>query len=558
MLGKRLKHAHRYQEIINAFLRNGFSYFIYRIGLSEKKSVKKKLQDSDNSMNLRSIGKRLRTLSQTLGTTFIKLGQIASTRRDIIPAEIVSELEQLQDQVEPFTFDKVRSIIETELGRPLEDLFSEFDPFPLATASIGQVHSALLPSGKRVAVKIQRPHIQPNVETDLEIMDDIARLMEARLSWAKRYQIRKIIGEFARTLRAELDYNAEGRNSERAALQFKDDPAVSIPSIHWDYTTKRVLTMDFVKGIKVNQLEKLDEGGYDRKLIAERLTHAILHQVLIEGFFHGDPHPGNIIILPDNVVSLMDFGMVGRLSEEMKFQFASLVMYLQRGKTEGIIKTLEEMDLISDETNMKDLRFDIDDLRVKYYDKPLSKLSLGNALNDLFSTAYRHQVRIPPELTILGKTILTIEAIVENLDPEFSIMKAAEPFGQQLFFERYNPKTAAKKTWSQFIDFAESLSELPKNIREVSTVIQKGKLKLDINVPELALFLKRLDKISNRLSFSIILLAFSIIMVGLIIGAALVGESSLLWRVPAIEIGSIVACLMFLLLIYTIIRSGRM
>jgi ubiquinone biosynthesis protein len=316
--------------------------------------------------------------------------------------------------------------------------------------------------------------------------------------------------------------------------------------------------MDFIQGIKINHYKQLDDEGYDRRQIAERLANSMLHQILIDGFYHGDPHPGNIIILPGNVVALMDFGMVGRLEEETKYQFASLVINLKRGSTNGLIKTLSDMGLLTDEIDMAPLRGDIDELRNKYYDIPLSQISLGGAVNDLFTVANRHQVQIPPEFTMLGKALLTMEAIVEGLDPNFSIMKAAEPFGERLFKERYNPKNIAKNVWNQFIESAEAIAELPKDIREVTGIIKKGKLRLDINIPELQVFLHKLDQISNRLSFSIILLAFSIIMVGLIIGSAIGGETLILWKIPVIEIGFVVATLMFLLMLYTIFRSGKM
>ena len=556
MFGKRMKHAQRYQEIINAFLKNGFGYFVYRLGLSENRASAE-IQPDEN-VNLRSMGERLRTILQSLGPTFIKLGQIASTRRDIVPEEIIRELEQLQDQVTPFSFDKVRAIVEGELGDLLENLFLEFNNEPLATASIGQVHLARLPSQEVVAIKVQRPDIAPNVETDLEILDDLARLMEARISWAKRYKIRRMIDEFARSLRTELDYHTEGRNGERVAKQFIGNQGIKIPAIYWEYSTKKVLTMDYIQGIKVNQYKRLEEEGYDLRIIAERLANAMLQQILIDGFFHGDPHPGNIVILPGNVVSFMDFGMVGRLEEGTKYQFASLVINLKRGSTSGLIKALSEMGLVTEETDMTALRFSIDELRGKYYDIPLSQLSLGEAVNDLFTVANQHNIQIPPEFTMLGKALLTMEAIVEGLDPDFSIMKAAEPFGEKLIKDRYNPKKIARNTWNQFVDSAEALAELPRDVKEVTGLIKKGKLRLDIKIPELQVFLHKLDQISNRLSFSIVLLAFSIIMTGLMIGSAIGGQSTLLWKIPAIEIGFIVAALMFLFMLFTIFRSGRM
>ncbi len=557
MFSRKIKHAQRYQEIINAFLRNGFSYLVYRLGLTDKSSSKK-LENAEINMNLRNIGEKLRNILQGLGPAFIKLGQIASTRRDLVPEEITKELEQLQDQVTSFSFRKVREIIEDELGDTLENLFQDFNETPIATASIGQVHIAHLLSGEPVAIKIQRPDIQPIVETDLEILDGLAKLMEAKLSWAKNYQIRKMIHEFTISLLDELDYNIEGRNGDRIAKQFKQNSFIHIPKIYWQFTTKKILTMEFIQGIKVSHYEQLDEEGYDRKLIAERLTQSMLHQILMEGFFHGDPHPGNIYVLPDNKISYLDFGMIGRLSDDMKYQFASLVINLQHGNTKGMIKTFSSMGLLSDETNLSSLKNELDSLKVNYYDIPLSEISLGSAITDIFTIAYHHQIQIPSDLMILGKTLLTLEGIIEKLDPNFSIMKAVEPFGVQLVRNRYNPKSIIKNSWTQIVETVEVLSELPKSLKEITSTIQKGKLRLDINVPELQLFLQRLDKISNRLSFSIILLAFSILMVGLIIASALTGHTTVLWRLPAIEIGSVIATLMFLFMLFSIFKSGKM
>ena len=526
LLGKRIKHAGRYQEIVNAFLRNGFSYFVYRLGLSNQISSKKQ-QESEKLMNKQTVGVKLRNILQGLGPTFIKLGQIASTRRDLIPKEIARELEQLQDNVVSFPFEQVREIIEKELGDTLENLFQDFSDVPI-------------------------------VETDLEILDDLARGMESKISWAKTYEIRKRINEFAKTLRAELDYFIEGRNCERIAQQFNFQPEIQIPQVHWKYTTKKVLTLDFVQGIKVSNIEKLEAEGYDRRLIADRITQSMLQQIFIEGFFHGDPLPGNIYILPENRIAYLDFGMVGRLNDDTKFHFSSMIIHLQRGNTDGLIKAISSMGMLSKETDMTSFYNEIDKLVMKYYDISFSKLRLGEAINDLLAVIYHHRIQIPSDLTFLAKTLIVLEGIIENLDPEFSIMKAAEPFGEKLFFLHYEPTTILKKSWRQWTENAHFLSQVPKNLRDLSKTIQNGDLHFKISVPELQLFLQRLDKISNRLAFSIILLAFSILMVGLIVGSAIADQANLLWQIPVIEIGSIVATLMFLFIIYSIYKSGRL
>ncbi|UQD53664.1 2-polyprenylphenol 6-hydroxylase [Bacillus methanolicus] len=557
MLGRRMKHAQRYQEIINAFLRNGLGYIVKDLGLSEVLPIPIKKVNANADLNPRRIGGRVRSCLQELGPTFIKMGQIASTRRDLIPEYITQELEKLQDRVPPFSFDQVRQIIEEELGESIETIFDEFHETPLAAASIGQVHYARLYSKESVAVKIQRPNIRNVIETDLEILEDLARLMELRMDWAKRYQLRDMIEEFAKSLRTELDYRTEGRNAEKIANQFTGNSTIRIPKIYWDYSTKKVLTMEYIEGVRVNDLKKMGEKGYNRKVIAERLAQSFFHQILIEGFFHGDPHPGNVLVLPGEVIALLDFGMMGRLNHDMKYQFASLVISLKRGNTDGIIKVVSRMGLIPEDIDMELLRQDIDDLKDKYYDVPLSQISIGEAINDLFTVAFHHRIRIPADLTILGKSLLTLEGVVESLDPEFSIMNVAEPFGERLMKDRFHPKKLAENAWSHIVEYSEIISDLPKKLREITSIMQQGKLRIEITIPELHLLLKKMDRISNRLSFSIVLLSFSIIMVGLIIGSSIGRQSTLLWEIPAIELGFIVATLMFLWLLFSIFRSGK-
>ncbi|VEF49108.1 ABC1 family protein [Bacillus freudenreichii] len=555
MFRRKLKHTQRYQEIINTFLKNGLSHFLFRIGVIDRS---KKAENSDVDLNLKDIGVRLRATLQDLGPTFIKLGQIASSRRDLIPEEVASELEKLQDDVVPFSYEEVHEIIELELGGSVDNLFQTFNQTPLATASIGQVHTAQLFTGEDVAVKVQRPDIQSVIETDLEILHDLARGIEKRMQWARRYRIREMIEEFSTSLRNELDYELEGRNGERIAQQFVKVPTIHIPKIFWDFSSKKVLTMEMIKGIKVTHVGELDEKGYNRKLIAERLADSMLCQVLDYGFFHGDPHPGNIYILPNNVVAYLDFGMVGQLREDLKYHFASLLLNLQQGSSNRMIKTFTAMDLLDENTDVAELKYDLDGLITKYYDTTLKEISMGAALTDVFTIAYQHRVRIPTEIAILGKAILTMEEILKKLDPEFSVMKAVEPFGEKLFKHRYNPKNIIRRSFDEMVENIEIVRDLPKDLKEIATTVKRGRLRFDINVKELQTFLQRLDKISNRLSFSIILLSFSILMVGLIIGTAIADKQALLFRLPVIEIGSIIATLMFLFMIFSIFRSGRM
>ena len=552
---RRIRHLKRYREIAVAFTRNGFGYIVKELGLHEliplpKRLVAKRRRD-------KTTGERIRFFLEELGPTFVKMGQFASTRSDVIPEDIIQELEKLQDQVPPNPYPDVKAIIEQELGTPTEELFKEFHEVPLGSASIGQVHYAVLKSGEKVAVKVQRPNIEQVIKTDLEVLQQLAVLAEFRLKWAARYQIKGIVEEFSKALLAELDYTLEARNADKIARQFTDDPNIRIPDVYSDYSTKKVLTMEYVDGIKLNKIEELHQKGYDTKVVAERFTRAVFHQVFIEGFFHGDPHPSNISALPGNKILFMDFGMVGRLTPEMKGHFGTLVIALMRQSSDGIIKAITRMGLVPDDVDIQLLREDVDQLREKYYDIPLSKVSIGEPVNDLFSIAHQYHIQLPSELTLLGKTLLTMEGIVEKLDPDLSIVKMAEPFGRQLLKERYQPKKLAETFFNQWNEFGEILTDIPQNIKDVTSILKKGKLPVEISIDKAEVFLNKLNRISNRLSFSIVLLSFSIIMVGLIIGSALSGQSSLLWDIPAIEIGFGVAILMFIWLLYSIFKSGR-
>ncbi|ANB61748.1 phosphotransferase enzyme family protein [Anoxybacillus amylolyticus] len=315
--------------------------------------------------------------------------------------------------------------------------------------------------------------------------------------------------------------------------------------------------MEYVEGIKLGELERLKQRGYNLKILAERLAKGMFQQIFMKGFFHGDPHPGNVLALSGNVIAFIDFGMVGRITSEMKYHLSSFIIALMRQSTDGIMKTIGDMGLVPDDVDVSQLREDIEKLREKYYHIPLSQVSLGEAVHDLLHVAFRHSIRIPSDLTLLGKALLTVEGVVEKLDPDFSIIDIAEPFGRQLLKERLRPENVAEMAWKRLSDYGELFVDLPKNVKELTRLMKQGKVRLEIGIPDLDFLLRKLDQISNRLSFSIVLLSFSIIMVGIIIGSSMGRQSTLLWKIPAIEIGFFVATLMFCWLLYSIFRSGR-
>lgn len=557
MIGKKIRHIKRYQDVAKVLTRHGFGFFVEEIGLLQMLSLPKRLLTHTEEIDPLTVGERIRQAIEELGPTYVKIGQIASTRADIIPEKVLRELEKLQDNVPPFSFEQVSAIIEEELGSPLEEVFSWIDPEVMAAASIGQVHRAQLRTGEFVAVKVQRPQIKAMIETDLEILLDLATLAEHRIDRMERLQLRDVVEEFAKSLRNELDYMIEARNAEKIAKQFKDDPLICIPKVYWDYTTRKVLTMEFVQGIKLNQFEEIEKKGYDRKVIAEQLVQALFHQVLIEGFFHADPHPGNIFLCNNSVISFIDFGMVGRLNTDMKQHFASLVIALMRRSTESVVKVILRAGIVPDEVNLQRLTNDVDELREKYMDVPMSRIRLGESINDLFGVAFRHGIRIPSDLTLLAKCLLTLEGIVEKLDPKLSLMDMAEPFGIRLLKERYQPSTIVEKIRYNISNFSDVLVNLPKQMKDLMRDLKRGGIRFEVSIPELDSFVKRLDRVANQISFSIIFLSISIVLAALVIASALGREILFFWNTSAIKLGFIIAALMLSWLFVSIFKSGR-
>lgn len=553
MFSRKYKHLLRYQTIVKALARNGLGFAMEELNDKRREWFHPEAEVHEK----KKLASRIRSTLEQLGPTFIKLGQIASTRPDILPADIVSELQKLQDHVSPFPYSQVVRLLESELHAPISSLFQSFSEEPLAAASIGQVHRAVLKSGESVIVKVQRPNIQKTIEADLEILAEWARISESRLAWAKHYRLYDVVEQFSQALLKELNYLEEARNAEKLKV-LNQLSYVYIPHIYWDFTSRRVLTMEYVQGIPFSEPHRLSEEGMDQKQLANRFVTALFSQILDNGLFHADPHPGNVMALPDGKLAFLDFGMVGKLSQPLKDHFVSFVIALRNQSTRGVIRAISRMGVVPDEVDEVQLFADVDELRQKYYQVPLDQVSVGVAVQDLFQVAYRHRIRIPSEMTMLGKALLTMEGVATSLDSTIRVMDIAEPFGKKLLMDRLHPFEIGKKVMEEIPDFIDLITDMPTSFKQFTKVMQKGKVRVEVESPQIGELLKRMDRIINRLSISLVMLSLSIVMLGLIVGAAISGTtSSIIENFPVIQLGFIIAMLMFIWLIFSIYRSGK-
>ena len=552
---KRYRHLKRYRQVANILAKHGFGYLLDRLNLVDLLPYHRRL--SENREAEKSRGERWRLALTEMGTAFIKFGQILSTRADLLPRDIILELQKLQDKIPPIPFEQVREQVEQGLGTPLEEIFDYFQEEAIAGASIGQVHRARLKNGKECVVKVKRPGVEAVVQVDLEILLRLAKIAENRSAVGKHYRIVEIVEEFSWGLKQEMDYMVEARNAERIRNNFSQDENIKVPEVYWDYSSSRILTLEYIEGAKLSKCE-LGAKGFNKKVIAEKLSKAILKQVLLDGFFHADPHPGNIFVQKGNKICFLDFGLVGYLSDERKKQIIKLVLALVKKDSSKIVKMLLEMGAACKESDKNKLKRDMDMLISLYYTVPLSKINIGEVMREVLELAFIHRVRIPAELTLMSKTFVVLEGILKDLDPEISIIEIAEPFVVELTKHRYKPKNIAKELSHDFEEFFELAADMPKKANRLLDKTLEGDTSFKLELQNLNVIFAYMDKITNKLSFSIVLLSFSIVMAGLIIASAAGwGNYGFFWQLPVLEIAFVATFTLFAWLIISIIRSGR-
>jgi ubiquinone biosynthesis protein len=456
---------------------------------------------------------------EELGTTYIKLGQAISTRTDLLPPEYVEELSKLQDSAPSITYEEVRQVIIEDLGDPPEMLFRRFCVESEAAASIGQVHCATLHDGREVVVKVQRPGARQKVEEDLLVLRDVAAFLTSNTTVGQQYDFLGWLDEFAFTLRNELDFRREGRNADRIRENFLSDPDLHVPRIHWDLTTRRVITMEHVHGIKLSDAEGLSAANIDRQQLAHTCARIVLTEIFKHGFFHADPHPGNFFVLPNGAIGLVDLGMVGRLDEQTRESLMRVTLAVGRDDGEGLVDELLVLGVPRGPIRRQELRLDVEKVMHTYIEGPPEEFSLAHLLNDVLATAARHQIHVPSDLLFLAKTIAMCEGLSTMLEPSFNLMSFARSFLETYYGELREPKAIADRIREGSIDIADLAVHFPKKARRLFGQLERGELTITTRIEDTQELLDHVHTAANRL-------AMAVIMASLIVGMSYVVSRS--------------------------------
>jgi ubiquinone biosynthesis protein len=498
---------------------------------------------------------RLRLAFEELGPAFIKFGQVLSSRPDVLSAEFVKELSKLQDHVPPFPFSDAKALIESQFGCPLTEVFDDFEEEPLAAASLAQVHRARTKTGDEVAVKVQRPGIGSIIETDIRILRDLASLCQRHWPESRHYEPVQIVDEFAGMIRRELDYIKEARNIQRFGEFFADDEAIYIPRAYRELTAPTVLTMEYIHGIKVSELEQLQATGLNRKTIAINGANFILKEVFEFHFFHADPHPGNIFVLENNVIAPVDFGMIGTLDEEIVRQLGIALTAIVKKDVDTLLNVLLNIGLAPEPINRRVFRTELADFLERYHELPLGQLIIKAIIEDLMVLVRRHGLRFPQEMVMMARALVMYQGVGTMLYPEFNIIEHARPYVQKLMMRRLDPARQLKEISKLIRGTASFFKELPTDLREILEKLKKDELGIRFEPRGLDRLTRELDRSSNRLSFAVIIAA-------IIIGSSLVfqtGAGPKLFGYPCLGlVGLLAASILGLWLLVGILRSGRL
>jgi len=545
----------RLSEIAQVAAKHGFGYVFdsRRLdGLPFRHREVEVAQDGGSSR-----GQRLRAMLDELGPTFVKFGQLLSTRPDVVPPDIVFELRNLQDAVTPFSYEYVEQVIQEDLGLTVEQAFLEFEREPVAAASIGQVHRAILPNGRRVVVKVQRPDAPRQIEADLELMYQAARFARDRIKALAFIDPVALVDEFARTVRQELDYRAEARNAEQFHKNFAGHPRVKVPRVYWSYSRARVLTLERLEGV---QLKDVDLALYtieERRRLATTIADAWMAMIFRHGFFHADPHPSNIFVLERaGQIGLVDFGMSGKLTDDDLSKATRLFIDVVNENVDRLPRDLAALGVRYEKSREEEFTAEIRDLYYRYYGASLAEIDPIQVIREVFAVIFRMRLELPTRFVMLDRAIATLGSVGLELYPDFNVFEVAKPYARELLLERFTPRRLALRARQQGTDYARILLDAPYQISDILEEIRDGQVEIGFRHEGLEVLFDRLDKVFNRLTVAII-------AVGGVIGSSLIGlfaeEGPTIVGLHFLSvIGFSLSALLSIWIVWGVVRSGRL
>ena len=544
--------ARRYRQISRVLARHGLGFFISVAGL-ERFVPLQRIFNRGYEQPL-SRPEHVRRALEELGPTFIKLGQIVSTRADLLPVAYQVELAKLQDAAPPLKAGVVTSVIESEFDRPVDAVFGSFDPVPLAAASIGQVHAATLRDGTLVVVKVQRPGVVDQIEQDLQILRNLAANASRRWPVAEEYDVVGLVHEFAHTLRAETDYIQEGRNAERFAENFAGDDSIHFPNVFWEETTSRVLTLERIDGIKVDDLAALDVAGVDRRQVAMNGARMVLKMVFRDRFFHADPHPGNFFIQPGERIGVVDFGMVGTVGPRIQEQLVWTLLAFTSEDPDRQVDALFELGVAGRHIDRAALKRDVEHLRARYYGRPVGEIAIRPVVNDVLGVVRRHRLHLPAGYALLLKTVLMHESLVTRLDPSFEFTAVLVPYARGMMVRHFSPLGWGRSLGQAGIDLARLGIELPQQLRRLLSSLERGDTEFAIRPSGFDPILRRVERTMNRVVLGILAAAF-VIALAVLLSAYHVRSDPQIGVV--LIVGFVLASVLGIYVAWSILRSGR-
>ena len=555
---KTYTHLVRYRHIMAVLIKYGFEEVAgifarrLKIGLRLRRACPGR---KNRTLATTTLAQRVRLAMEELGPTFIKLGQLLSTRPDLVSDDYVREFEHLQDQVTPEKYDVVRQQIAGQLGAFPEEIFEQFDPVPIAAASIAQVHRARTKDGDEVVVKIRRSNIVKTLQTEMEILQDIAGLVKSRMRSPKGFDPVRMVTEFSQAVTKEVDLANERRNQQRFIHNFEEDATVHVPQVFEQYCAEGVLTMEYIDGIKPNHIQRLEDTGLDPKTVARRGADFVLKQIFDYGFFHCDPHPGNFLIMKDNVLAPLDFGQVGRLTKQDRMLLQYFVLSIVDGDASRIVSGLERAQMLDDDTDITEFSRDVEDILATYYNLPLKDIPFGQVIRRIFDVIRHHQVESPRDFTLMLKCLMTIESFATDLDKDFQIIELLKPYARKFSLEDIRPDNLFRQVRKVTRNAGELAARFPEDAGAIIQKFRRGKFKIHVHHEHLEELEKTLDNSSNRIAFAVIIAA-------LLIGSSLlVPQNGNVLGLVDLQtlgvLGYVTAMIMGLWLLVSIIRSRR-